>query len=89
MLRGRPHHSRILLREQAPSLAPTGDGPANLVVFPIKIRHHHDDGEAHESHQGQLPGEAEHEDDDPSGLDGAAQEDVDVLGDQVAHEGRV
>lgn len=63
--------------------------PAYLVVLPIDIRHQHDDGEAHEGDQGELPGEAEHEEDDARGLHHVAQEDVDVLGDQVAHDGRV
>lgn len=63
--------------------------PAYLVVLPIDIRHQHDDGEAHEGDQGELPGEAEHEEDHARGLHHVAQEDVDVLGDQVAHDGRV
>lgn len=62
---------------------------AYLVVLAVDVGHHHDDGEAHEGDQGELPGEAEHEDHHARDLDRVPQEDVDVLGDQVADHGGV
>lgn len=65
------------------------DRGAYLVVLAVDVGHHHDDGEAHEGDQGELPREAEHEDHHARDLDRVPQEDVDILGDQVADHGGV
>ena len=66
-----------------------GSGGAYLVVLAIDVGHHHDDGEPHEGDQRELPREAEHEDHHACDLNRVPQEDVDVLGDQVADHGGV
>lgn len=66
-----------------------GSGGAYLVVLAVDVGHHHDDGETHEGDQGELPREAEHEDHHTCDLNRIPQEDVDVLGDQVADHGGV
>ena len=62
---------------------------AHLVVFPVHLGDHGDEGEAHERDQSQPPGEAEHEHEEAHRLHRAAQEDVDVDRHQVAHLGGV
>lgn len=74
---------------EADTGAAWGPDTAYLVVLAVDVGHHHDDGEAHEGDQGKLPGEAEHEDHHARDLDRVPQEDVDVLGDQVADHGGV
>lgn len=61
----------------------------NLVVIAIKLRDEADEGECHDGHHGELPGYPEHEDKLPDCPDDVPQEDVDVLGDEVAHLGGV
>lgn len=65
------------------------DRPLYLVVFTIEMGDEADEGEPHDGHQRELPGYSEHEDKVTCSLDAAAQEDVDVLGDEVAHLGGV
>lgn len=75
---------------ELPVLAgPSREGRAYLVVLAVDVGHCHDDGEAHEGEQGELPRQAEHEDHHARDLDRVSQEDVDILGDQVADHGGV
>lgn len=60
-----------------------------LVVFAIKFRDDRDEGESHDGHQCELPGQPKHEDEEASALDDAPQKDVDILGDEVTHLGGV
>lgn len=76
-------------RIQALEKIPDRDKPLYLVVFTIKLGDEADEGESHDGHQCELPGQSEHEDEVSCSLDAAAQEDVDVLGDEVAHLGGV
>lgn len=64
-------------------------GPTHLVVVTVELRDDADEGEAHDGHQRQPPGERPHEDKVSQCLDAGAQEDVDVLRDQVADLGGV
>lgn len=65
------------------------DTRRHLVVFAIQHGDEGDEGESHDGHQRELPRHPAHEDEVPDGLDAASQEDVDVLGDEVAHLGGV
>lgn len=56
-----------------------------LVIITVELRDEADEGEPHDGHQRELPGNHPHEDEVSGRLDDAAQEDVDVLGDEVAH----
>lgn len=61
----------------------------HLVVFAVKPRDEGDEGESHDGHQRELPGHRKHEDEEASALDGAPQEDVDILSNEVTHLGGV
>ena len=60
-----------------------------LIVFSMEFRDEANEGESHDGHQAELPGDPEHEDEVAGALDGAPQEDVDILGDEVTHLGGV
>lgn len=60
-----------------------------LVVISIKFRDEGDERESHDGHQREPPGHPAHDDEVAGALDGVPQEDVDVLGDEVAHLGGV
>lgn len=59
--------------------------PPYLVIIAVELRHEADEGESHNGHQRELPGNHPHEDEVSGRLDAAAQEDVDILRDEVAH----
>lgn len=56
-----------------------------LVVLPIDFGDDCDEGESHDGDQSQLPGNPEHEDEEPYALNHTPQEHVDVLRNQVTH----
>lgn len=57
----------------------------HLVIVAVELGQHADVRETHDHHERQLPRHPEHEDEEAHALDEAAQEQVEVLGDQVAH----
>lgn len=61
----------------------------HLVVIAVKLRDDGDERESHDGHQRELPGHSEHEDEEADALDGAPQEDVDIIGDEVTYLGGV
>lgn len=58
---------------------------AHLVILAVKLGEHGNVREAHDCDERQLPRHAEHEDEKSDCLDEAAQEQVDILRDEVAH----
>lgn len=62
---------------------------AHLVIITVDLGDEGDEGEPHDRHQRELPGHHAHKEEVPGALDAAAQEDVDVLRDEVAHLGGV
>lgn len=58
---------------------------AYLVILAVEFGEHSNVRETHYGDECQLPRHAEHEDEESDCLDEAAQEQVDVLRDEVAH----
>lgn len=58
---------------------------ACLVIFAVKLGEHGEVREAHDGDERQLPRHAEHEDKESDCLDEAAQEQIDILRDEVTH----